>query len=175
MNFLTNIILPFRNESLNHFFLIFTKLGNWETIIFLCVCVVSLFYFFKKNSFILPLMVTVLGSGVTAVIIKYLINSPRPGDGVSLYLENSPSFPSTHSTLILAFFGFLIYCIWKFNWKKYTKIIITIIFGIIIILIGFSRLYLGVHYLSDVLAGYLAAFLWILISINIFKKVYQPK
>jgi len=173
MNFLTDIILPLRTEALNQFFLIFTKLGSWEMIVFLSICVAGLFYFYKKKDLILPLFLAVLGSGATSLVLKYLVDRPRPLSSLALAVENSPSFPSAHATLILAFFGFLIYCVWKFNWKRYVKIIITLVFCIIMVFIGFSRLYLGVHYLSDVLAGYLVAFPWISMAVYISRYIFS--
>ncbi len=170
MNFLINIILPLRNESLNKFFLIFTKLGDWEVILVLFVLVSVLFWFYKKKTLIFPFSVTIAGSVIMTTAIKYIFHNPRPDYSLALYLETGPSFPSAHSALILAFLGFLIYCLWRFKLNLNIKIILTILFTLVIILIGFSRLYLGVHFLGDVLAGYLVGLMWVLIGMYVSRR-----
>ncbi|MCX6742949.1 MAG: LssY C-terminal domain-containing protein, partial [Candidatus Parcubacteria bacterium] len=88
---------------------------------------------------------------------------------VALYLEKSASFPSGHAALAMALFGFLIYFAWR-NLKSWPDKLNALFAGILIIIaVGFSRLYLGLHYLSDILGGYLLALLWLIISINLIE------
>ena len=171
-NQIQNAIPHFRNETLNDFFLTFTKLGNWGVILGLTIFISILFFINKKRNLILPLFVSVLGSGILALVIKYLVDRVRPDTNLAVYLEHGPSFPSAHAALTTAFFGFFIYVIWRFstNLNKTAKIISTIVFGLVIILIGFSRIYLGVHFLSDVIIGYLVGFFSVLVGIYVSKK-----
>lgn len=171
-NKIQNMIPAIRNDFFDNFFLSFTKLGSWQAILSLTIFVCILFWVYKKRNLILPLLVTVLGSGILALIIKYLVDRVRPDTNFAVYLENGPSFPSAHSALIFAFFGFFVYIVWKFfpNLSLTTKIISTIVFTLVIVLIGFSRIYLGVHFLSDVLAGYLVGLISVLVGIYISEK-----
>jgi membrane-associated phospholipid phosphatase len=156
-----------RSDFWDQFFLIFTKLGSWYVIAILFVLLSVIFYFYNRRSLILPFFVVIAGSGIMTIIVKYLVDRARPGAGIALYIEKLPSFPSAHAALILALFGFLIYCVWRFDFKIAIKIILSLIFFTIIILIGFSRLYLGVHFLSDIIAGYLTGLMWVLIGMYI--------
>ena len=69
------------------------------------------------------------------------------------YIENGFSFPSGHAALSLALYGFLTYLAWK-NFPQRYRIILVAIAALLVGLIGLSRLYLGLHFVSDVLVGY---------------------
>lgn len=81
------------------------------------------------------------------------------------------SFPSGHSMVSMAFYGFLIYLIYNNIKNKYIKWILISSLSILIILIGISRIYLGVHYTSDVLAGFLLSISYLVIYTRIVKEV----
>lgn len=138
------------NTLLNFFFIIVSQY-IFDTKV-LCVFAVLFFLFnFKKDrikSFIFLFIV-----GLTAVIsegAKYLFSKPRPMD--ALILESSYSFPSSHSSISFVFF-ILIYFYFEDKIKNKKLFLFFNIF--LILLIGFSRIYLNVHYLSDVFGGYL--------------------
>jgi undecaprenyl-diphosphatase len=165
-----DFVIHMRNEFWDNFFLVFTWLGEWKFITVFFIVISILFYLNKRKNLIFPFFITVLGSGMMTVIIKTLVDRVRPSLDTALYTETGASFPSAHASLIFALCGFLIYCVWKFNWSQTVKIFSTIVLSLIIFLIGFSRLYLGVHFLSDVLAGYLVGLLWVLVGVHIHKK-----
>lgn len=103
--------------------------------------------------------------------IKYIVQRPRP-IGYRLIHETGFSFPSGHAMVSIAFYGYILYLLMKLNKKKSYKITIAFIFISLILLIGISRIYLGVHFASDVLAGLALgnAYLMLFISvINYFK------
>ena len=164
-NKLQTSIISLRSAQWNDFFLIFTYLGYWLTITIMFVGVSWFFYLNKKSGLILPFFVAVLGSGLMTVAIKFIVNRARPSLDSALYMEQLPSFPSAHAAMILAFFGFLIFCLWKFSFALELKIILSVFFVLIIILIGFSRVYLGVHFVSDVIGGYLVGLIWLIAGI----------
>lgn len=102
-------------------------------------------------------------------ILKRLILRPRP-DVVQLVKQGGYSFPSGHSMASVAFYGYLIYLLWKTNWKKTYKCIGTVLLITLIFLICFSRIYLGVHYTSDVLAGICLSVIHLIVYLGIIKK-----
>ena len=166
-------LVSLRGDLLNQFFFGVTKIGDWYIICTLIVIFVVALYIYKKQDFIVPLLVTVVSAEFVIVILKYLVGRARPSGNISLFIESSSSFPSAHAALSLAFFGFIIYCVNKLLDKKNTKIIVTSLLLLLIILIGFSRIYLGVHFLSDVLAGYLFGFLCLYLTVHFLHKKRQ--
>lgn len=128
---------------------IITFLGEPKTIVFLSV--IWFLYLIKKNkSEIKPFFIILLLSVIFIVFLKLIFSRERP-DILRLIPINGYSFPSGHSIISVAFYGYLTTYFVEHN---YFKKIIFIFCGLFILGIGFSRIYLGVHYFSDVLAGY---------------------
>lgn len=103
------------------------------------------------------------------IILKGIIGRTRPV-GRNLITEGGYSFPSGHSMVGFAVYGLLIYYIYKNVKNKIHKWILIIFLSLLIIAIGISRIYLGVHYPSDVLAGYLLALIWLIFFITIIER-----
>ena len=87
------------------------------------------------------------------LLLKQIVQRPRPTE-YRIINETGYSFPSGHSMVSMAFYGFLIYLIYKYVKNQYLKIGLITFLSILIISIGISRIYLGVHYTSDVMAGF---------------------
>lgn len=175
-NRLASILYFLRNTNysgLEDLFYWLSFLGNWKFIIVFTVIACVILWVFKKRVFIFPLLLTVIGSEFFVFIIKLIFHRSRPT--LTLYQEDTFSFPSGHSALAMAFYGFLVYVLWRQAKTKFSKIIILIAGLIVIILIGFSRLYLGVHYLSDVIAGYVMGIFWMIIGIIILGFLEKKK
>lgn len=94
--------------------------------------------------------------------LKFAIQRPRP-DGFQLAVEQGFSFPSGHSMVAMAFFGLLVWMVWRYEPDRATRIACAAAFGAVIVLVGVSRIYLGVHYASDVLAGFCVSLAWLAI------------
>jgi len=176
---LENLLYVFRQPLLVKFFSYLTFLGQWQIALSLTIIASLLFWLWHKKNYILPFWLTLAGTEIFVFLGKLVFERPRPLD-VSYYLEKSYSFPSGHSALSVALFGFLVYFGWR-NIKSWQRKLNLLFAGLLIILaVGFSRLYLGLHYLSDVLGGYLLGLLWLIIGINLiewpnFKKEKQIK
>lgn len=99
-------------------------------------------------------------------LLKLILHRPRP-DEFQIITETGYSFPSGHSMVSMAYYGFLIYLIYKYVANKKLKYLLMVILSILIILIGISRIYLGVHYTSDVLAGFLVSISYLIIFIGV--------
>lgn len=98
-------------------------------------------------------------------LLKRIVQRPRP-TGFRIIEENGYSFPSGHSMVSAAFYGFLIYLIYKNIKSKYLKWSLITALSLLIVLIGTSRIYLGVHYTSDVLAGFLISISYLIIFVT---------
>lgn len=107
-------------------------------------------------------------------LLKHILKRPRP-TGYRLIEVSGYSFPSGHSMVSMAYYGFLIYLIYKYVKNKYIKWISICILSIFICLIGISRIYLGVHYTSDVLAGFLISITYLIMYIEIVNKFVLEK
>lgn len=109
-----------------------------------------------------------LNLGISTIlnqVLKNIFQRPRPTE-YRIINEAGYSFPSGHSMVSMAFYGFLIYLIYKNVKNKYLKWGLTTLLSILIILIGLSRIYLGVHYTSDVIAGFLVSVSYLIIFIH---------
>ena len=156
-----------RTEWLTFLMLVITYLGSYVIVIGTTILSSISFFIHKHIKRILPLIVSVTGSAITVFLIKNIFNTARP-ISEAIYLESSPAFPSGHAASAIALYGFLLYTAYKHAHHPLKNPLIYFLF-ILIILIGLSRLYLGVHYLSDVLVGYLVGSFWLWLSIKFQK------
>ena len=101
-------------------------------------------------------------------ILKHIVQRPRPIEH-RIIDQSGYSFPSGHSMVSAAFYGFLIYLIYKNVKNKYVKWLSILGLSMLVILIGTSRIYLGVHYTSDVIAGFLISISYLIIFTSIIK------
>lgn len=162
---LANLFYVFRSDKLTNIFLWITALGKWQIIFFKTLLVSVLLWLWRKRVFILPFWLALLGIEVFVWLGKIVFHRARPALGA--YIEPSFSFPSAHAAIVVAFYGFIIYILWYSvkSWKNKINIFFACL--LVIIGVGFSRIYLGVHYLSDVWGGYLVGTLWVIIAISI--------
>ncbi|PIR93421.1 PA-phosphatase [Candidatus Falkowbacteria bacterium CG10_big_fil_rev_8_21_14_0_10_43_10] len=160
-----NLLAIFRSAGLTKFFFWVTLLGKWQIIMIFTAAAVLILWLWKKRLYISPLLLSIAGSEIFTSIGKLVFHRVRPD--IAVYPENYFSFPSGHATIAVAFYGFLTYFLIR-NAKQWNIKINAFFAGfILIILIGFSRLYLGVHYASDVWGGYLAGAIWLIIAISL--------
>lgn len=162
-NNIHSYILSIRNNNLNNIFKIITNLGSASCLI---IITISILLFIKNKkigkNIIFHLLLALLLNQFTKIIFA----RPRPIN-ISLIEESGYSFPSGHSMISLVFYGYIIYQVYKSNINKNLKLIINTLLIIIILLIGTSRIYLGVHYITDVIGGFILATIYLLISKNI--------
>ena len=102
-------------------------------------------------------------------LLKRILQRPRPTE-FRIVEETGYSFPSGHSIVSMAFYGYLIYLIYKYVENKYIKWSLICLLSCLVILIGTSRIYLGVHYTSDVLGGFLISISYLVIYISAVNK-----
>lgn len=139
-----------------------TDLGGAVLVIPITLFVCAVFWYRKELPYAIGLVASVLGGEVAKNAIKEIVTRPRPPVALHAVVEDGWSFPSGHATAAVALYGFLIYATWKFAPAPW-RMPLTLLFSAIILLVGFSRMYLGVHYASDVIGGFAvgAIFLWL--------------
>lgn len=164
-----NFLHTFRYFELVKIFTWITVLAEWQMIISFAITVSIILLFWNKKTYLIPLWLIIFGSGVSNLVGKIIFHRPRPE--IALYVENTFSFPSLHATLSIAFFGFVIYVLLRHIRKQKYKLITSFAGVTLILFIGLSRLYLGVHFLSDVLGGYLLGLFWLVAGIIISERL----
>lgn len=163
------MVLKMRNDLLTILFKIITNLGGAYFLILLTI-LLTIFIKDKKIAFAIPInliIVTMLNQ-----ILKNIVQRPRP-IGYRLIDESGYSFPSGHSMISAAFYGLIIYFIWKNVKNKKIKNISCILLSFLIVFIGLSRIYLGVHYASDVLGGFMISIAYLIIFTTTYKTIYK--
>jgi membrane-associated phospholipid phosphatase len=153
----------------NKVMLFITFLGKHQFLI--PANLILIFYFLvitKQTWFSIRVITIAISSLVLMLLLKQLFQRKRPLSPL-LKAARGLSFPSGHAIMAVTFYGLLIYILQhtvEFAWLKW---IYTILLMALIILIGFSRIYLRVHYASDVLGGFIIGLLWLLISLVVLK------
>ncbi len=150
------------NDGLTPILKVITELGG---VAFTIIAGVLIFIFCKKIRW----FVTFDLVGVTLInqLLKHIIRRPRPNI-LRLVEESGYSFPSGHSMVSMAFYGIIIYLVYKNVSNKYLKWLLISLLSLLILSIGFSRIYVGVHYFTDVAGGFLLGFAYVVIYVNIY-------
>lgn len=154
-------------DSLTPIFKIITWFGSATCLIPLAVI---LFFTIKNKKVGLLISTNLIIITILNQALKIIVQRPRPTE-YRIINETGYSFPSGHSMVSMAFYGFLIYLIYKNIKNKYLKISLIVILSLLIVMIGISRIYLGVHYTSDVCAGFLVSLSYLIIYINFANKL----
>ena len=149
----------------------FAKLiTNFANMYFLIVSSIVLTIAIKNKKIGLTIFINLGLSALVNFILKQILQRPRPIEH-RIIDETGYSLPSGHSMVSMAFYGFLIYLIYKNVKNRYLKIILIFLLSTLIISIGISRIYLGVHYTSDVIAGFLVAITYLIIYTHSIKNI----
>ena len=144
---------------------------NFGGAIFLIILTILLLVVLKNKKVGLSICTNLVVVTILNQLLKRLLQRPRPTE-FRIIEENGYSFPSGHSMVSMAFYGYLIYLIYRFVKNKYLKWISIVLLSLLICLIGISRIYLGVHYTSDVLGGFLISISYVVIYISVFNKFF---
>jgi len=158
-----NLLAAFRTDGLNTVFTWLTLLGKSQVVLCFLAAATLLIWIWLPKRYILSLYTVVIGSEAFTYLGKIALHRPRPE--AALYLEHSYSFPSGHATIAVSLYGFLTYLLIRFTRSWPAKVNLFFIGVFVIVTIGLSRIYLGVHYLSDVWCGYLVGGMWLIIGI----------
>lgn len=151
--------------------LLFSFLGSNHFMIPANIILISYFIFFKKHRwYSIKVPVVALSSFVMMSLLKYIFHRPRPHLAL-IEQARGFSFPSGHAMTSVTFYGLLIYLVWRNIKQIYIRWFTISSLIMIIILIGLSRIYLRVHYASDVIAGFCTGLIWLVLSIWFLRKI----
>ncbi|MGM9878358.1 MAG: phosphatase PAP2 family protein [Bacilli bacterium] len=158
------------NDNLTFVFKIFTFLGDFYIPIIIIVC---LFLNFQNKIYAYLLSFSYLFTGMVTFIIKSLILRSRPTIAL-IMIPKSYSFPSGHTLTSFVFYIVLCYLL-TIKSEKRVKILSYLLTLLLVILIGFSRVYLGVHFFSDVIGGLIIGIITLVLIISIIRKNFKEK
>ncbi|MCF6201493.1 MAG: phosphatase PAP2 family protein [Hydrogenimonas sp.] len=158
----------YRSENLTTLFFWITLLGKPQSLAIFGVAVTIVLLRYRKFAELIAFYISFLGSSLTVYSLKTIFERARP-EG-ALYLERSYSFPSAHAAVAISFYLFLVYLCIRESQNRIFNISLAIGGVTLALLIGISRIYLGVHYLSDVVVGYIVGLICALSAAALLKR-----
>lgn len=159
--YIYRIIRSCSSDFFDKYFIFITKMANTITIL----GVVLLFLILSRNIYGVILTFSMILSSVSNFILKNIVRRARP-DHLRLIKQGGYSFPSGHAMIAICVYGYILYLVVTCIKNKLLKIILSFFLILLIISIGISRIYVGVHYPTDVICGYLLALVEVIFLIN---------
>lgn len=161
-----DFLIFFKTNWLTNFFKVVTNLAN----AYVLITIIGIILIIKRKEYSFYLALNLVVVTYLNQIVKHLLKRPRPL-GIALINQGGYSFPSGHAMAGIAFYGLLIFFIWQsqFKYKKFACLLLATV----ILIIGLSRIYLGVHYASDVIGGLALGLVCLIAFINIFTNKFK--
>lgn len=160
-----SLVRSLESGFFDKYFLTVTKLGNESVVIILAFII---FLLVRRNDKLLVLL-TCLLSVISNQLIKHIIMRDRPSV-YRMIKQGGFSYPSGHSMIAVALYGILIYLVFKYIKNKYLKYGLSTLLVLLILSIGISRIYVGVHFASDVVGGFSLAIAEIVLIVSFLEK-----
>lgn len=166
---ISNFFLSMRSESATEYALQFSYL-IYEAPILLISCIMA-GVSRTKHPFLFLIINALCIRGIN-IVFKNLLARPRPfltvvGAGINLVEEQGYSCPSGHAMMAMGFFGAILWMIWVYRRDLKTRVVWCVLLGAAIVIIGLSRIYLGVHFTSDIIMGFCVSIVWLSIYTTI--------
>lgn len=156
------------------FFITVSLFGG--TILFVWAAGVAIVLAWQRQWLALVIWFVTIGGGqLLNMVLKEFFARPRPTFTSPLVIAQYYSFPSGHAMMSFIAYGMLAYLICLVLKNNAQRLVVILLASFIVILIGISRMTLGVHYFSDVIAGYSVAALWLFICISAWRYVHQRR
>lgn len=168
-----SFIIGIRNDNLTKIMQILTNIGSAYSLIVITILII-LFAIIKNKRVPLNTITNLVAVFLTSQLFKVIIRRSRP---TGLFLVNATgySYPSGHTMVSFAYFTFIAISLCERINNKLVKVIIKVLTTLLVLLIGFSRIYLGVHHLTDVIAGYVLGLSYLMLFLNIREKNNKKK
>lgn len=172
---IANLLYLFRSDPWLRFFYFITLFAEAAVVVVFALIVTAVLWLKRQRVLVFTLWLTLISSEATTFLGKIVFHRERPDLLLRAITEDSFSFPSGHATSVAAFYGFFCYLIVRTNRSWAIRFITVFLTAILVFLVDLSRLYLGVHYLSDVLAGNLVGLAALLLSISLTEWLYAKR
>ena len=166
--FFYKLITSSMNDTLTSIFKIITFFGSTVFMVIFAIVLFVIFILKKKNIISYLTSSCLIISTIFNNVIKVIVRRSRP-DVLKLVHETSFSYPSGHTMASVSIYGIIIYLLLKSNLNKTLKYVGSIGLSILTILIGISRIYLGAHFMSDIIGAILVSTIWLLVFTSIIE------
>jgi membrane-associated phospholipid phosphatase len=154
-------------------FIWITDLGAGPTLAAVASVATGFLWASRRSAFIFPLWLAFLGSQLTTYVGKFAVGRDRP-EFLEVAEAHFASFPSGHTTGAMAVYGFIAYAIAR-DLPFRSQFELAYWTGVVILLVGFSRMFLGVHFLTDVLGGFLVGGFWLLAAFAVAEMAREAR
>lgn len=154
-----------------------SSVGNQPFMLILIVGISVFLYLIKRRTEAVFCSLAAVGSVLSGSLIKILINRPRPSPetvNVAVWLSDK-SFPSNHVLVFTVYFGFLFYLLFRKKNQNLFSLLLMILLALLVASIGISRIYLGAHWASDVVGGYLLGTAWLLFLVWLYNSYHGKR
>lgn len=161
------------SQGMTHWMELFTWIGSGIPVVIITILsMVVLYVFLKHRRELLFLGCVIAGSAILNTLLKLMFHRARPT--IHRIIEVSGySFPSGHSMAAFSLYGGLAFLIWKHIPTAVGRVLMIIVSAMFILMIGMSRIYLGVHYPSDVVGGYFMSGCWLAVCIWFYQRYLE--
>ncbi|MDO1514741.1 phosphatase PAP2 family protein [Maribacter confluentis] len=165
---ITDYIISYRTPALTKYFIFMTDVGDFHGyLIVLAIFLLLSLLVFRRWKYVVQATLVLGLATVSNMMLKRFIDRARPGIEHLVSVETL-SYPSGHAMSAMAFYGFLMFLMYKFNIQKVAKVLLMFLLALIILSIGISRIYLGVHFPSDIAGGFIAGAIWVIFCVLVF-------
>jgi membrane-associated phospholipid phosphatase len=154
-----SVIHDFASPALTGLMRFVTNLGDWQVVMTATLCLFAYLWYRRDHTHILVALVAMMGAGILDASLKLAFHRARP-DPFFIARPSTYSFPSGHALISLCFYGLLAGTLTHDMQSKWQRVLAWSAAVLLVALIGLSRVYLGVHWPSDVIAGYATAVIW---------------
>lgn len=165
-NIVSSSIISIRNDNLTKIMINFTNIGGAYSLVVISILLLCLI---KNKKIPIVIIINLISVFLTSQLLKVIFHRSRPEE-IFLTHASGFSYPSGHTMVSLAYFGYLIYLINKYIINKFVKYILISFISLLILAIFISRIYLGVHYLSDIIGGICLGIIYLILFIDITNK-----
>ncbi len=168
---ITDYIISFRTPARTEFFVWITHIGDiYGYLVIGSIFIIVSTVVFKSWKYIAQISIVLVLATLSNMILKRFIDRARP-DIEHLVSVETLSYPSGHAMSAMAFYGFLIYLMYHFKMNPFLKVGAIVMLTLLILSIGISRIYLGVHFPSDIAGGFIAGFIWVVFCVLMFNLI----
>ncbi len=154
------LVEPLRSAALLAWFAQLTQLGGGDIVVLAALLATALLLQRRERRLAGGLWLCLAGAGLTTFALKHLLDRARP-EFIEGFAASSPSFPSSHATAAMAGYAFVALAFAPHMRTREARIAVCAVAGVLVVVVGTSRVLLGVHHASDVVAGLLVGLLWV--------------